>query len=132
MPLDIVEIIFLLSCIGTSLIWPYIVCYFANITTHRMALIGETIFNSNWFDYPPELQKYTILIIARSHYPSKFKCYGLFNCTLEAFGNVRFLIFMFQVDLTLSLLFSRLWNHQFLTIWFLDNYLISSFNVSIF
>lgn len=95
---------FHICTMASSLIWPYFFSYFASSTTHRMALIGDIIFDSNWFDFPPELQKYMILIIARSQYPSQFTGLGLYDCTLAELGNVRYLLFMLEPDLKLTLL----------------------------
>lgn len=95
---------FHICTMASSLIWPYLFSYFASSTTHRMTLIGNTVFDSNWFDYPSELQKYMILIIARSQYPSQFTGLGLYDCTLKEFGNVRFLQFILKLDLILTLL----------------------------
>lgn len=99
---------FHLSCIGTSLIWPYFFSNCASVTTHQMVLFGETVFNSKWFNYPPELQKYMVLVIARSQYPSQFTGLGLFECSLEAFAQVSFFKFMFQPDLRLTLVLFKI------------------------
>lgn len=72
----------------TSLIWPYLFSNFATFTTDRISSIGDTAYNMNWFDFPPNLQKYFISIIARSHENVHFTGLNMFRCTLEVFGKV--------------------------------------------
>lgn len=88
--MNIVGLVFLMLCIGSSLLWPFLFCYFATRTTERIARIAGMTFSSNWFDYPTGVQKYVVLIIARSQVPSQFTGLGLFDCTLAVFGKVQF------------------------------------------
>lgn len=85
---EMVPFMFLLVCIISFLIWPFLFCYFASMTTEHVANIGETVYNSNWFEYPIEFQKYVILIMARSQNPLYFNGLNLFGCTLHVFGRV--------------------------------------------
>ena len=82
-------IAFNVCCAIVSLTWPFFFCYYATFTTNRVAALAQTAYNSNWFDWPPELQKYVILIIARSQEPVRLTGLGLIYCSLEVFAKVR-------------------------------------------
>lgn len=79
-------------CLIGSLIWPFLYCYFATFASDRVAALSQTVFNTNWFDWPPEIQKYFILVIARSQKQFEFTGLGLLGCSLEVLGKVRALI----------------------------------------
>lgn len=74
--------------IGCSLIWPLCFCYYANLATDRALRNGDIVYDLNWFDHPAEIQKYVILMIARSHERIEFTGLGLVSCTLEGFRKV--------------------------------------------
>lgn len=82
------SLLFDVSCMLCALFWPIFLCHFATHTTDRVSSIGDVVYSSNWFEYPAELQKYTILTISRSQQPIYFTGLGLVNCTLEVFGKV--------------------------------------------
>lgn len=71
-----------------SLMWPSIFCYFADWTTERISKMGDTVYGFNWFDQPVKMQKFMILMIARSQERIYFSGLGLVTCSLEAFGKV--------------------------------------------
>lgn len=75
-----------------SLIWPYMFCHFATLTTDRLLAISYEVYDWNWYELPAEMQKYTILVTARSQIPSYFNGFSLIRCTLEIFGKVIILI----------------------------------------
>lgn len=81
----------------TSLIWPYLFSYFATFVTNRISFIGDTAYNTNWFDYPTKLQEHFILIIARSQGNAHFTGFNLIQCTLENFAKVKQLLFRFML-----------------------------------
>lgn len=83
------EFFFQLLCIFSSLLWPFIHCYYADMTTDRMETIGEKIFEPKWVELPVKLQKPIILIISRSQQKLRFNGGGMVYCTLESFGKVR-------------------------------------------
>lgn len=85
---DAGSFIYSVVCIACSLIWPYIFCYFASLTTDRVSAIGNIAYDVNWFDFPPKLQKYLILIINRSQEQVQFTGLNLIGCSLEVFGKV--------------------------------------------
>lgn len=63
-------------------------CFYASNTTDRIALIGNDVYDLNWYDYPSNVRKFMILIIVRSQRPMYLSGYHLINCTLETFGKV--------------------------------------------
>lgn len=85
---DIVNIAYNGFCMMCSLIWPSIFCYFGTHITDRLLLIALIMYESKWYYYPLELQKFVILVIARSQKPAYFTGLNLIRCTLEIFGKV--------------------------------------------
>lgn len=77
-----------LANIVCSLVWPFLFCHYATIATERIADIGQFTYASDWFDYPIDIQKSMILIIARSQEPIKFSGLNVFYCNIEVFGKV--------------------------------------------
>lgn len=84
-----VMLIFYCTCILWSLPWPALFCYVANLTTDRIYSLGDIAYEMDWFEYPPEIHKFFILIIARSQIPADFTGFKLIRCTLETFVQVR-------------------------------------------
>lgn len=74
-----------LLCVG---VWPYLFCYFANFALDRMANIRHSVYNLNWLDFPIDLQKYCIVIIAQSQRNVWFHGLKLIACSLPNFGKV--------------------------------------------
>lgn len=83
-------------CQSAGMMWPYLFCHFANLTTDRTMAIGTAVYGLNWFDYPVKMRKYFILLIARSQQRIVFTGLHLFPCTLEVFGQVSNLPFYFS------------------------------------
>lgn len=78
-----------MSCILCALFWPAFLCYSATFATEQINnKIADTLYESNWYDFPPELQKYVVLIIARTQDTVYFTGMNLIGCTLEIFGKV--------------------------------------------
>lgn len=76
-------------CVVCSLMWPFLFCYFANLATDCVAAIGYVAYSLNWFEHPVEMQKYLLLIVARSHERVHFTGLHLIECSIEVFGKVR-------------------------------------------
>lgn len=75
-------------CQSAGMMWPYLFCHFASLTTHRVSSMSNAVYDLNWFEYPVKMRKYFILLIARSQQPISFTGLRLFPCTLEVFGQV--------------------------------------------
>lgn len=71
-----------------SFLWPILFCYFANSVTDRVSAISYTVYDMNWYDQPVKMQKYVILMIARTHERIRFSGLGLIACSIEVFGEV--------------------------------------------
>lgn len=71
-----------------SLVLLSVFCYYANLAIDRVLSIGDTVYALNWFNYPVRMQKYLILMIARSQERIEFTGLGLIKCSLEAFGQL--------------------------------------------
>lgn len=108
--IDFLFSVLLLNC---AIFWAVLICHFATRTTNRVSSIGYVAYGSNWFNYPPKLQKYIILCIVHSQRPVGFHGCKLIGCTLETLAKVR---------LTSS--------HHTFSIWI--NYLFADFQIIIF
>lgn len=106
-------IIFDFLCIIGGLVWPYLFCYFATRTTNRVMTIGNSVYDLDWYEYPANLQKYIILIIARSQKDAHFSGFSMVHCTLVAFGQVRNSqkIWIFGLERILFLFLCRSFKH---------------------
>lgn len=91
-------LIFDCLCIIGSLIWPYLFCYFATLTTNRIVAIGNAVYDSNWYNYKPMLQKCLILIISRTQKEVHFTGFTMVRCTLAVFGQVLHLYCLLQFN----------------------------------
>lgn len=74
--------------IACALIWPALFCYFASYTSENVKSMGRIAYDSNWYEYPPEIRKHLILIIARSQTTTIFNGLKLIGCSIEVFGIV--------------------------------------------
>lgn len=72
-----------------SLLWSSFFCYFGNLAADHVSEIGDAAYGLNWFEHPLEIQKYVILIMARSNERVAFSGFHLITCSMEKFGKVR-------------------------------------------
>lgn len=86
--LDLFNISFDMFNLLCSLLWPYLFCYCATNITNRIPSLGYVAYDSNWYDYPPELRGHITLIIRRSQEPIQFTGFKIVGCNFEVFGNV--------------------------------------------
>lgn len=80
-----------------SLMWASFYCYFGNLATDHVSAIGDAAYNLNWFEYPVQIQKYVILIIARTTRRVEFSGFQLITCSMEMFGKV-FILNRFDIS----------------------------------
>lgn len=127
---------FAIFCVICSTSWPCLYCYYASQTVTRMACAGDFVYGSAWFNLPLNLQKYIIVIIARSQEELCFTGLGIIYCTLVVLGKVCTTFSYFnscKFQFTDSLFSFRSLDHRSLTIWCLERCLRvekSSFLVS--
>lgn len=88
MEFQIILFIYSILAVLCAVVWTFLYCYFATHATDRLTKIGNNIYESSWYEFPINIQKYLILIIIRSQNPIYFTGLGLLNCTLESFGKV--------------------------------------------
>lgn len=81
-------IAFHILAIFSSLIWPYLFSHYATFATERISHLGDAVYNTDWFDFPIDLQKCFVLIMAKSQEDVHFTGLNLVGCTLEIFGKV--------------------------------------------
>lgn len=63
-------------------------CYFANMTSDLVTHTSYAAFESDWYTYPMDIQKFIILIVRRAQNPVKFKGLNVIDCTVETYGKV--------------------------------------------
>lgn len=85
---SLVPFIMDMICILCSLVWPSFFCYFANLVTDRILMLRDSVYGLNWSDQPMEMQKFVILMMARTQERVYFSGLGLISCSLEIFGKV--------------------------------------------
>lgn len=63
-------------------------CYLGSQLTSKAFEINDSIYGSDWYNYPSKIQMYTILIMKRSQKPFIMTGYALVTCSLEKFKDV--------------------------------------------
>lgn len=85
-----INMFYLLASVFAPLTWLFVYCFTSNFVNHYLTSnINDEIYGSNWYIYPLNLQKYLILILARSQRELNFTGFGLFRCTVEMFGRLK-------------------------------------------
>lgn len=88
--MDAVSIGFSIICVFVGTLWSSLFSIYASRVVNQIEGIGEAAYFTKWYDLPPTLQKYMILIIARSQEEINFAGMGIIYCNLETFGKVNF------------------------------------------
>lgn len=66
----------------------YSSCYFPNEITTYCSDIGNYVYQSNWYELSPKLQKYFQMIIKRSQIPVYLHGFKIVRCSMETFSKV--------------------------------------------
>lgn len=74
------------SVFVTQVMFSY--CYLGAQLTAKSAEINVTIYSTEWYNYPCEIQMFMILIMKRAQKPFVITGYSLVYCNLESFKNV--------------------------------------------
>lgn len=82
------SILFNVLCVMEGLSYTFILCFYANLSTHSLTDIARVVYDSNWYKQPPKMQKLLKLIIARAQKPNIFMGLKLVHCSLESFTKV--------------------------------------------
>lgn len=86
---DLIVTVTSILTIFCALLWPFLLCHYGTFATERIRSLNRTVYNANWVDYPIDLRKHIILIIAQSQSDITFNGFGILSCNLEIFGKVR-------------------------------------------
>lgn len=63
-------------------------CYYSECVAADVLAIGEIFFNSPWYRLPVGRQKLVMLPIQRAQRTCRFRCCGLFECSMAVFSSV--------------------------------------------
>lgn len=77
--------IFLLILAMSSL---FLCCFLGKLASESYRKMASSLYVSNWYELPLNLQKYFILMIANAQLPLHYHGYGLITLHLEAFTKV--------------------------------------------
>lgn len=72
--------------IGTATLFIY--CYFGKLATESYEKMSDCLFECNWPDLHPRLQKYLIIIIGNAQRPVYYNGSGMAVLNLETFTKV--------------------------------------------
>lgn len=97
----------LFNIVGSSfsLCITFLLCYSGNRATHSLSGINATVYNSNWYQQPAKMQKYTNLIVQRSLKVAHMTGFKIFFCSLETFAKVKVILLLNFINC-----FTFLWN----------------------
>lgn len=51
--------------------------------------LGDRIYDSSWYQYPPKVQQCVLVIMTRTQQPFYITAYGMIKCDLKAFSQVK-------------------------------------------
>lgn len=71
--------------------WLFLLCFFGNEVTNRFIKFSNSVYDVEWYCYPPEIRNCFQLIILASQRPIYVQGYLNFNCSLELFTKVSYL-----------------------------------------
>lgn len=84
------NIIILLICASTSTGCVFLFCSIGSFTTDNFLRFADISYESLWYNFPVDLQKYLLLIIADAQRPRIFQGLGIINLNLATFTQVCF------------------------------------------
>lgn len=71
-----------------ALLWSSFFCRFGNSAADHVSAIADVAYGLNWFEYPVEMQKYVILIVALANERVEFSGFQVITCSMEMLGKV--------------------------------------------
>lgn len=78
--------------IAVDLLNLFVLCFFGKMATESFENMNDCLFESNWTEYPIQLQKYFILMIGNSQREINYHGFGIAILNLNTFAQVRKLI----------------------------------------
>lgn len=76
------------AVLSAGLVLPFILCNYGTFITERILSNDFAAYNAKWFNYPLDLRKFIILIVAQSQAKINISGFGLIRCNLETFAKV--------------------------------------------
>lgn len=67
----------------------FIYCYFGKMAIESYAKMADCLFECNWHELSPDLQKYLVIMIANAQKPTYYHGFELAVLNLETFTKVR-------------------------------------------
>lgn len=84
------ELFFCVVSVMIGLVFPYVLCDSATRATFEIVNIAGTVYSSKWYNYPLNVRRHLILIMAQSQKPLVFRGLKIVSCSLEVFMKVNF------------------------------------------
>lgn len=78
-----------LNSLATQILFNYISCYHANNLTLKSWSTSDIAYNTLWYTFPVDSQRSIMQMIQRSQKPFYLKGFGIVDCSLATFLNVR-------------------------------------------
>lgn len=70
-------------------VWPFCMCYAATSASSGISNIRNHVYNTKWYEYLQNKQKYVILILIRTQKDVYFNGLKIIQCDLNSFTQVR-------------------------------------------
>lgn len=86
--MDTDAVVYFTMILAIVFFWPYFYCHFATMASDRMSNIGNVVYDSNWYEFPLELQKNCILIMVQAQQNVYITGFELIRCTLLSYQRV--------------------------------------------
>lgn len=82
------NIFIVLQCVPLGTGYVFLFCSVGSYTTDNFLRFADISYESLWYKFPPDLQKYLRLIIADAQRPQVFRGFGIVDLNLMAFAKV--------------------------------------------
>lgn len=89
------SLISIVSELEFHLAYNYALCYFVTTITTGGQMIGDIVFDLDWYQLPSAGQQFSRMVMHRSQKVIKIKGLGVFVCSLETFLKVRIQLSIF-------------------------------------
>lgn len=107
-----------------TFLYLFIYCYFGKMATESYTIMADTLFECNWHELNPKLQKYFVIMIAYAQEPMYYHGFGVVVLNLETFTSVNSILNFDSEHIVYEvILFFCSWYAQCaLTIWCLKHW----------
>ena len=80
----------------------YIFCQLGEMVSGKFMDLSETIYQLEWYNFPPEIQRILIILLINTEEPVEFVAYGNIVCSCETYKKVIFLIVSLEPGMVMS------------------------------